>query len=416
MTKRIRLGREGWLRFALSVAVVLGMVIPLSAQDEPAPAKKPGTAKVGETPPGATPSGDPVKEWQALMARRAQIEAAGKKLQADLQKLQADPKAAKDPKASQELIAALQKLGGEFQREILPKMAALAEPVLTKDPLNQEAAEMVAARNFQENKYKDAVAISDRMLEAGKASPIFLNVSGVSHFAEHDFAKAHEILTRASQEDQDLFPSLGANFLNASLEYQKFWKAEQAIRAKEAEANKQPETANPQVLFKTTKGDVLMELYEDQAPNTVANFISLVEKKKYDGIKFHRVIPNFMAQGGDPNTLDENPSNDGQGGPGYNIACECYRPDARKHFAGTLSMAHAGKDTGGSQFFITHLPTPHLNPNAAEERGHTVFGRVVKGLEVSNAIRPGDKIVSATVVRKRNHPYQPKITPKGAGE
>jgi peptidyl-prolyl cis-trans isomerase B (cyclophilin B) len=75
-------------------------------------------------------------------------------------------------------------------------------------------------------------------------------------------------------------------------------------------------------------------------------------------------------------------------------------------------MAHAGKDTGGSQFFITHLPTPHLNPVAAAERGHTVFGRVVKGLEVSNAIRPGDKIVSATVVRKRNHPYQPKVVPE----
>jgi cyclophilin family peptidyl-prolyl cis-trans isomerase len=383
--------------------LALGAIAPLTAQDDAPPAKKPGTAKVGEAP-----SGDPVKEWKALMARRAQIETAGRKLQEDLQKLQEDPKAAKDPKARQELIAALQKLGMEFQREIMPKMSALAEPVLEKDPLNQEAAEMVAARNFQENRYKEAVAISDKMIEAGKGSAILLNVGGVSHFAEHNFAKAHEILTRASKEDQDLFPNLGANFLNASLDYQKLWTAEQAIRAKEAEANKQPETANPQVLFKTSKGDVLFELYEDQAPNTVANFISLVEKKKYDGIKFHRVIPNFMAQGGDPNTLDEDPSNDGQGGPGYNIECECYRPDARKHFAGTLSMAHAGKDTGGSQFFITHLPTPHLNPNAAVKRGHTVFGRVVQGLEVSNAIRPGDKIVSATVVRKRNHPYAPK--------
>ncbi len=407
MAKWIRSAHGRVVRFAATLALTLGSAAVLTAQDETPPTKKPGTAKVGDAP-----SGDPLKEWQALMTRRSQIEAAGKKLQADLQKLQEDPKTAKDPKARQEVIAALQKLGMEFQREVLPKMSALAEPVLAKDPLNQEAAEMVAARNFQENKYKEAVVIADKMLEAGKASPIILNVAGVSHFAEHDFEKAHEILTRASKEDQDLFPSLGANFLGAALDYQKLWKAEQAIRAKEAEANKQPETANPQVLMKTSKGDVLFELYEDQAPNTVANFISLVEKKKYDGIKFHRVIPNFMAQGGDPNTLDEDPGNDGQGGPGYHIACECYRPDARKHFAGTLSMAHAGKDTGGSQFFITHLPTPHLNPIAAAERGHTVFGRVVKGLEVSNAIRPGDKIISATVVRKRNHPYQPKVVPE----
>src|SRR4029077_21260405 len=120
---------------------------------------------------------------------------------------------------------------------------------------------------------------------------------------------------------------------------------------------------------------------------------------KYDGVKFHRVIPGFMARGGDPNTLDDNPANDGQGGPGYTIPCECYTEKARMHFQGSLSMAHAGKDTGGSQFFITHTPAPHLNwADDKMQNNHTVFGRVVEGLDVALALRAGDKIKTAKVL------------------
>jgi len=162
----------------------------------------------------------------------------------------------------------------------------------------------------------------------------------------------------------------------------------------------------PQVLFKTSQGDVLIELYEDEAPNTVANFISLVEKKYYDGLMFHRVIDGFMAQGGDP-------TGTGGGGPGHAIRCECYRPDARKHQRGTLSMAHAGKDTGGSQFFLTFVATPHLDGR------HTVFGQVIQGMENVDKLKrrdpnrggDADKIVEATVVRKRDHEYKPETLP-----
>ncbi|MBS0209589.1 MAG: peptidylprolyl isomerase [Planctomycetes bacterium] len=164
----------------------------------------------------------------------------------------------------------------------------------------------------------------------------------------------------------------------------------------------------PQVLLHTTKGDIVIELYEDQAPNAVANFISLVEKKFYNGLTFHRVIDGFMAQGGDPKGT-------GTGGPGYTIACECYRSDARKHQRGSLSMAHAGRDTGGSQFFLTFAATPHLDGK------HTVFGQVIQGMDVcdrlqridprlpNSSIRP-DKILEARVLQKRNHPYVPKTT------
>jgi peptidyl-prolyl cis-trans isomerase B (cyclophilin B) len=145
---------------------------------------------------------------------------------------------------------------------------------------------------------------------------------------------------------------------------------------------------------------VTLELYEDEAPNTVANFISLVEKGFYDGLPFHRVLDRFMAQGGDPN-------GDGTGGPGYTIKCECYRPDRHKHDRGVIAMAHAGRDTGGSQFYITFVATPHLDGK------HTVFGRVIEGMDAVDALnRTGrgtkaDVIKKATVKSKRAHEYKP---------
>ena len=162
------------------------------------------------------------------------------------------------------------------------------------------------------------------------------------------------------------------------------------------------ETKLPQVLLETSKGPVVLELYEDEAPNTVANFISLVEKGFYDGLSFHRVIDGFMAQGGDP-------TGRGTGGPGYKIACECYRDDARKHERGVIAMAHAGKDTGGSQFYITFVKTPHLDGR------HTVFGRVIEGMENIDKLNrtagggERDVIKKATVKFKRMHEYKPKI-------
>lgn len=180
----------------------------------------------------------------------------------------------------------------------------------------------------------------------------------------------------------------------------KNWNAEQAIRKAEAEKNDLP-----QVKFETTAGVIVIELYENQAPNAVANFINLIEKGYYDGLTFHRVLPQFMAQGGCPKGT-------GSGGPGYEIDCECYRQDYRKHFSGTLSMAHAGRNTGGSQFFLTFLATPHLDGK------HTAFGRVIEGMDVLaqiNKVDPGrrgagpspSKITKASVVRKRDHKYEP---------
>jgi len=152
----------------------------------------------------------------------------------------------------------------------------------------------------------------------------------------------------------------------------------------------------PKAEIVTSKGRVLVELFEDDAPNAVANFITLAESKFYDGQKFHRVIPKFMAQGGDPNSKDEDPGNDGSGGPGYTIKTEISR---RNHMRGSLSYANAGINTDGSQFFLTVVPTFWLNGK------HAVFGRVLEGMSIVDSLQVGDEIQSVTILSKRNKEY-----------
>ncbi len=120
--------------------------------------------------------------------------------------------------------------------------------------------------------------------------------------------------------------------------------------------------------------EVVLELFDKDAPNTVANFEKLAQEGFYNGLTFHRVIPGFVAQGGCPNGT-------GTGGPGYTINCEI---NPNKHERGTLAMAHAGRNTGGSQFYICYQPQPHL------DGGHTVFGKVISGMEHIDAVRGGD--------------------------
>ncbi len=133
----------------------------------------------------------------------------------------------------------------------------------------------------------------------------------------------------------------------------------------------------------TDKGTIEVELYAAHAPQTVNHFVFLAREGYYDGVAFHRVIPNFVIQGGDP-------TGTGRGGPGYQFADET-RGNPLKHETGSLSMANAGPNTNGSQFFITHSPQPHLDGK------HTVFGKVIAGQEVVAAIRPGDKMVRVAI-------------------
>jgi len=316
-----------------------------------------------------------------------------------------------DPAEIQKLQKEGEKLIGTLQNEVFPRMYLAAKDLLKQDMLDDESADVIAELaygSYQQNKFQEAAELADAVAAKYPKNAKAVNVSGVVHFALQDFEAAAATLDRAKNE-QLLIRGLGGQYVEVAHSYIDYWKKEQEIRAKEASA--QTDQQLPRVALKTSRGDILLELFENEAPNTVANFVSLVESGFYDGTKFHRVIPAFMAQGGDPNSKDGAQGPPGGGGPGYTIKCECYRPDFRRHFAGTLSMAHTtDKDTGGSQFFITHVPTFHLDEGFAPAP-HTVFGRVVKGMDVVLAIQKDDVIESATVVRKRNHEYKPETQP-----
>jgi peptidyl-prolyl cis-trans isomerase B (cyclophilin B) len=148
-------------------------------------------------------------------------------------------------------------------------------------------------------------------------------------------------------------------------------------------------------IISTNKGDMHVQLYAADAPNTVANFVKLAKDGYYNGLKWHRVIPDFVIQGGCPNTREGASGIPGTGGPGYQIDCET-NGENQHHDRGVLSMAHAGRNTGGSQFFVCHSRnnTSHL------DRQHTVFGKVYEGLEVLDAIRQGDSIDSISIVEE----------------
>lgn len=280
---------------------------------------------------------------------------------------------------------------------------------------------------FNRENYEEAVRIFKRLVASGISENVARSYifAGLSAMMSMHYKEAHEWLTIAgtsgefgklmaewsqgSKAERGLVQTIQGQ-LAAMAETNQAWTKEQEIRKTEAEAGeKVPARKLPRVEITTTKGKIVLELFENEAPNTVANFISLVEAKFYNGVVFHRVLPSFMAQGGDP-------TGTGTGGPGYSFDDECGSkfPQARKHFRGSISMANAGPNTNGSQFFLTFVPTSFLDDR------HTVFGRIVEGIEVladiqrfdpadENAKIPElDKIVEAKVLNKRDHVYQVK--------
>lgn len=319
-------------------------------------------------------------------------------------------------KASQEdrikLVKEYSEIVTNLRDNVLPGLEKELPKALA-DKESQEEAKTVATELVQmaygSNDYPTCQEICDLILQHDKDNRLAVNLGAVSRFAQHDFADAKKML-EAAEANGDLIQELGGRYLQSATDYVEYWEKEQAIRAAEDAAT--GEAALPRVKMETSQGDIVLELFENEAPNTVANFISLAESGFYNGLAFHRVIPSFMAQGGCPNSREGNPAPAGTGGPGYNIKCECYKPNARRHFAGSISMAHAGRDTGGSQFFITHLPTPHLDRDVNPSSVHTVFGRVVEGLDVVCKIQKDDVIKKVTVIRKRNHEYKPETIPE----
>lgn len=329
-----------------------------------------------------------------------------KKLLARLKELQLQYKFVK-PEERPAVEAEYNELLGQGEKQAAVIIQA-AEASYTADPKGDAEVTnfliSIAYNDLRNDKYEEAFRLSKMLTDTKAPNPQAAEWAGVAAFALNDFDAAEKYLTLAKENksiDQE-----GESFLGLIPEYRELWAKEQVTREAEAKADDLP-----RVLLKTTRGDIVIELFENEAPNTVANFVDLVDKKFYDGLSFHRVLHGFMAQGGDP-------KGNGSGGPGYHIPCECFSENHRNHFAGTLSMAHAGKDTGGSQFFLTFRPTSHLNGK------HTVFGRVIEGFDVlaklkqRNPEQPGveniapDKILSATVLRKRDHEYKPETLPE----
>ena len=325
--------------------------------------------------------------------------------------------------AMREIVAKLTELQAEYRKDGSDKRVIEAQFNETKtsgvaadiqlenaaftlaiaDPSDQEAREhcgaVVAAAVEMDNPLK-AFDLVKKLDAAGAASPdvVLLGASAAIVASRLDQAEAWIDQAKKAGVDDERIGELKQMVASERPKVD----AEMKVRAKEEAAGNLP-----RVKIETTKGTVVVELFENEAPNTVANFITLVEQGFYDGTPFHRVIGGFMAQGGDP-------TGTGTGGPGHVIACECYAPNARKHFLGSLSMAHAGKDTGGSQFFLTFRPTEHLDGR------HTVFGRVVEGFDVLPRLvrtegpfagAAPDQIVKAEMIRKGDRDYTPKTMP-----
>ena len=260
--------------------------------------------------------------------------------------------------------------------QIIKQIKSSAWELLVKNPQDKAALRALLGtllNDADRGRDKEVLSMGDRLIELG-LNPLYFETA----------AKADRLTIKAREIFEELL-----------------------IRQRETVADDLP-----RVKLTTTEGDIVLELYENQAPQTVGNFISLVESGYYTDMLFHRVLEGFMAQTG-----DKRADGSGSDGPGYRIKCECYTPEARPHFSNCVSMALSGKDTGGSQFFLTFARTSHLDGQ------HTCFGRVISGSEVLDKIErthlsingqeepipniEKDKIVKAEVIRKRDHDYRP---------
>jgi cyclophilin family peptidyl-prolyl cis-trans isomerase len=367
--------------------------------------KSPEPPKPGKAGPAATEFRNVLGKWKAVIEELGNLQS--KYLAADAQERK------KMEKRWDELIAQ--------GMELKPQLVAAAVNAFTESPRADkqitDLLNQILAADFDQDDYEEVAQIGKLLMENHAGDPRAAALTGVAAAVVGDFATAEKYLNQTKKqgilEDTKAPPELINRLKLYAVKLpvmKKQWEAEQKTLKKEEQAGDLP-----RVLIKTNRGDMVVELFENEAPNTVANFITLAEKGFYNGKTFHRVISHFMAQGGDPN-------GDGTGGPGYNIAFEADRPDHRLHFRGYLSMARSqGKNTAGSQFFICFTPGYPEWPINDE---YTVFGRVTKGLDVLAKIQrrdvdrnpnvpDPDKILEIKVLSKRDHPYKVK---KAGGE
>ena len=366
------------------------------AESKPAEGSAAPNAEVPVAGPKAKAFGELFAQWKEILAELRDL------------KFTQYPKAGVDrrveiSKRYNELIAK----GETMQGELVAAAVAAYKEAPNADLAITQFLGGIVTWDCQADDYEKAFELAHTLIEHGMEAPIIYAMAGESAFCTNRFDLAEKYFKKAVDGGAELSKEAQAHRQQIGY-YKAQWAKEEKIREAEAKADDLP-----RVEITTEHGKMIVELFENEAPNTVANFISLVKKGFYDGLVFHRVLPNFMAQGGCPQGT-------GTGGPGYRIECECVKPNSRKHFRGSLSMAHAGPDTGGSQFFLTFVPTAGLDGPPSSSH-HTVFGRVIEGFDQLAKIKrrdpesenPGepDKIVSMKVLRDRGHEYEPKTLP-----
>ena len=373
---------------------------------------------------------DPPAQKAAESATSAAAAAAGPKAQefikvskefnellADLTEMQTKYAAASDANAKAE-IAKKFNLERDKAHAMAEQLVTAAENAYTEAPnADHDVTDVLVGTLIDQvdrDDYEPAFKLGKMLMDNKSPNPAVPALAGIAAFCVNEYDLAGpwlktadasgdlaKVCDKIKQLDHSERPRDYLTYSRTVDQTKEEWAKEKKIRESEAKADDLP-----RVLLKTSQGDVTIELFENEAPNTVLSFMTLVEKGFYDGVKFHRVLPGFMAQGGDPKGT-------GNGGPGYTIPDECNQPNHRQHFRGSLSMAHTDQpNSGGSQFFLCFVPTSQLDGK------YTVFGRVINGFDVlaklkridpetSNGVA-ADKIIEAKVLRKRAHPYDVK--------
>ena len=372
----------------------------LAAQDETAADTDDAAANIGETTAAA---GAETADAGSAQANFEVVFTQWKDLLAELRDIQTEYQVAEDS-----ALAGLQERWNAKLAEgraFIPTVRQAAVAAYRESPNSDRELTRFLSKLVEDDLLADNFETADELVqvlvENGCTEREIDNMAGMAAFGVGDFTRAEKHLTAAKAANS--LTTSGENFLGNLRDHPnlaELWEAELRLREAEAQADDLP-----RVKLETTAGDFVVELFENEAPETVGNFVNLVEKGFYDDLTFHRVIRAFMAQGGCP-------LGTGLGGPGYKIFCECVNDNHRNHFRGSLSMAKStARNTGGSQFFINLVPTPHLNGQ------HTVFGRVIEGMEnlpkilkrdPEDANAPATKIIQAEVIRKRDHEYVPK--------
>lgn len=301
---------------------------------------------------------------------------------------------------------------GNQKMEILAPLAMTSlDESKNPDPPLIEFITRIQNKYFSEGEYEKSYALGERLLAIDSDNQVANLINGRISVLTNRFEAANQFAI----DNADLLEIFSTTEQNLYVDLPKLTKNyERELAIREAEKDDHL----PQVELRTTKGTIVLELFENQAPDTVGNFISLMESGFYAETYFHRVIRQFMAQGGGFTTTNSGKKINKH--PGYFIYDEFHPTENREHFRGAISMANRGEiNTGNSQFFITTVPTPHLDGK------HTVFGRVISGMNVVDALDvnyksstdeepaveiPGaiqDKILSTRVIRKRDHEYKP---------